>query len=193
MRLLYAAKSTVSARRRYKKVRRDGYYAVRYLSIPEERVSVLIGDGGSTLDEIQELVDATIHVEGNEVEIDGDPLEERRAYNIVKAIGRGFAPDRALRLLEDNSTLCVIDVTDFASTDNGKERLKGRVIGRNGEAREKIENDTDTEIAVYGKTISILGNVGNVEVARQAVTMLLEGRSHATAFRFLEDNAAKLV
>lgn len=139
------------------------------------------------------MLDVAIRVDDGEVEIDGDALEERRAYRIVKAIGRGFSPDRALKLLEDNAALCVIDITDFASTDNGKERLKGRVIGRDGETRAKIENDTDTEIQVYGKTVSIIGNAGNVEVARGVVTMLLEGRSHATAYQYLERNRAKIV
>ncbi|MDY6769327.1 MAG: KH domain-containing protein, partial [Candidatus Nanohaloarchaea archaeon] len=112
---------------------------MRHLRIPEERVSVLIGEDGETLQEIQDLTGTDIDLDGVEVEIDGDPMEEIRAFNIVKAIGRGFDPDRALRLLEDNADLCVMDVTGFAPTDSAKERLKGRVIGRDGETREKIE------------------------------------------------------
>lgn len=161
---------------------------MRYARIPAERIPVLIGQDGETLQNITELVDVDIRVDEGEIEIEGDPFEERRAFNIVKAIGRGFSPDRALRLLEDNSTLCVIDITDYADSDSGKERLKGRVIGRNGRAREKIQNDTNTEVAVYGKTVSILGNVGNVEIAREAVTMLLDGRSHGTVYRYLGRN-----
>lgn len=165
---------------------------MRYLRIPEERVPVLIGSDGETLDEITGMINAEIRVDGSEVEIEGDPLEELRAFNIVKAIGRGFEPDRALRLLEDNSDLCVIDVTEFTDTDAGKKRLKGRVIGHDGETRSKLERDTDTEIAVYGKTVAILGKVPNVEVAREAVRMLLQGRSHATVYAYLDRNAAKL-
>jgi ribosomal RNA assembly protein len=167
--------------------------------IPAERVSVLIGTGGETLDKIEELLKVEVTVDDDgEVEIDGtdpqDPLEELRAYNIVKAIGRGFSPEKALRLLEDNSDLCILNINDFTGgSDNAKERLKGRVIGENGQAREKLSNDTDTEIAVYGKTVSILGKVSNVEVAREAVTMLLEGRSHATVYDYLKRNQAKIV
>lgn len=169
---------------------------MRHLRVPEERVPVLIGSDGETLDEIRELVNANIHVEDGEVEIaaENDPIEEIRTYNIVKAIGRGFAPERALRLLEDNSDLCVINVNDFTGgSDNAKERLKGRVIGQDGHAREKLEKDTNTEIAVYGKTVSILGNVQNVEVAREAVVMLLDGRSHATVYAYLKRNQSKIV
>ncbi|MDY6778403.1 MAG: KH domain-containing protein [Candidatus Nanohaloarchaea archaeon] len=148
---------------------------MRVVRIPDERVGVLIGEGGETVDEIQDLTDAEITIEDNEVTVDcDDPLDEIRALNIVKAIGRGFSPERALRLLEENSTLVVIDVTHFESTDNGKERLKGRVIGRNGEAKEHI-----------------LGPVRKVEVAKKAVEMLLDGRSHATAYQYLEQNKAQ--
>jgi ribosomal RNA assembly protein len=172
---------------------------VRHVRIPEERVSVLIGTGGETLDEIEELLKVEVDVtDDGEVTIDGtdpaDPLEELRAYNIVKAIGRGFSPEKALRLLEDNSTLCVLNINDFTGgSDNAKERLKGRVIGQDGQAREKMEQDTDTEIAVYGKTVAILGKVPNVEVAREAATMLLEGRSHATVYDYLKRNQAKIL
>ncbi len=165
---------------------------MRHLRIPEERVSVLIGEDGETLQEVEDLTNADIAVDGVEVTIDADPLEELRAFNIVKAVGRGFAPDRALRLLEDNTDLCVMDVSEFAPTDNAKERLKGRVIGRDGETRAKIQNDTNTEIAVYGKTVSILGNVQNVQVAREAVRMLLDGRSHSTAYNYIEKNLGKI-
>ncbi|MCJ7478616.1 MAG: KH domain-containing protein [Candidatus Nanohaloarchaeota archaeon QJJ-7] len=166
---------------------------MRHLRIPEERVSVLIGEDGQTLEEVQDLTGTDIDLDDGKVEIEGEPLEEIRAFNIVKAIGRGFSPDRALRLLEDNTDLCVIDMSDFAPTDNAKERLKGRVIGRDGETRAKIENDTDTEIAVYGKTVSILGNVQNVQIARESIRMLLDGRSHSTAYQYIEKNRGKIV
>lgn len=165
---------------------------MRHLRIPEERVSVLIGEDGDTLQEVEDLTSTDIQVEGVEITIEGEPLEEMRASNIVKAVGRGFSPDRALRLLEDNTDLCVIDVTQFAPTDSAKQRLKGRVIGRDGETRKKIENDTNTEIAVYGKTVSILGHVQNVEVARESVRMLLDGASHSTAYRYIEKNLGKI-
>lgn len=172
---------------------------MRHVRIPEERVSVLIGTDGETLDEIEELLKVELDVaDDGEVDIEGtdpeDPLEELRAFNIVKAIGRGFSPEKAMRSLEDNSTLCVLDITDFTNgSDNAKQRLKGRVIGQDGKAREKLEKDTNTEIAVYGKTVSILGKVPNVEVAREAVTMLLQGRSHSTVYGYLKRNQAKIV
>lgn len=167
---------------------------MRSLRIPSERVPVLIGEDGEELEELESLIKANIEVsDDGVVEIQSDDtMEELRAYNVVKAIGRGFSPERALRLLEKNSSIQIVDVTDYAPTDNAKKRLKGRVIGRDGKARRHIENVTDTEISVYGKTVSIVGKSQNVQIARRAAEMLLEGRSHSTVWNFLERNRDKL-
>lgn len=167
---------------------------MRVVKIPRERVGVLIGTNGTTLEKIHELTSADIRVEEGSVEIEADdPLEELRVSNIIKAIGRGFAPEKAYRLLEENSAIAVIDVTNFGTGGGSKERLKGRVIGRDGEAKTHVENATDTEIAVYGKTVSILGPMAGVEIAKKAVEMLLSGKSHATAYRYLKQSQAKLL
>lgn len=178
---------------RYLNVSND-IYNVKSLRIPSERVPILIGEEGKALEEIESLLKVDIDAESEgvvEIESD-DPMGELRAYNIVKAIGRGFSPERALRLMEKNSTLYIIDITDFASTENSKRRLKGRVIGRDGQARNHIENVTNTEISVYGKTVAIIGNSQNVELAKKTVEMLLNGRSHSTAWNFLEKNLQKI-
>jgi ribosomal RNA assembly protein len=169
-------------------------YHVRVVRIPDERVGVLIGEGGDTLAEIEDLTSTDITVEDGEVQVTGeDPLQEMTAQQIAKAIGRGFNPDDALRLLEENAGLAVINIKDFTNTDSGKERLKGRVIGRDGEAKRHIENETNTELAVYGKTVSVLGPLRGVEIAKKAVEMLLDGSSHAAAYRYLEQNKAQTI
>ncbi|MCD6404171.1 MAG: RNA-processing protein, partial [Nanoarchaeota archaeon] len=60
------------------------------------------------------------------------------------------------------------------------------VIGRDGKAKEKIEELTDTNICVSGKTVSIIGRYDDAMIAREAVERLLGGAMHATVFRFLE-------
>ena len=48
-----------------------------------------------------------------------------------------------------------------------------------------IEDATNTQICVYGKTVSIVGPWEGAEKARQAVEDLLEGRSHGYVYRKL--------
>ncbi|MFP4038529.1 MAG: KH domain-containing protein [Candidatus Nanohaloarchaea archaeon] len=165
---------------------------MREVRIPEERVAVLIGEGGETKQRIEEDTGCSVEVEDNNVTIEGDPLEEMTAHKMVKAIGRGFNPEKAFRLVEEGFEFHHLDISKFADSQNGQERLKGRVIGRDGEARKHIENMTETDISVYGKTAGFIGYVQNIEVAQEAVKMLLNGRSHSTAYDYLERNQSRI-
>lgn len=156
--------------------------------IPEKRVAVLIGSDGETREEIEELTECSVEVEDNVVKIDGEAIDEMTAEQVVKAIGRGFPPEKAFKLIERDFTFHIMDVKDYADTQNSRERLKGRVIGRDGEARRHIEKMTETDISVFGSTIGIIGNAQNIEIAREALRMLLQGSSHATAYSYLEKN-----
>ncbi|MFB6175366.1 MAG: pre-rRNA-processing protein PNO1 [Candidatus Nanohalobium sp.] len=166
---------------------------MKEVKIPEERVGALIGEGGSTKEEFEDLTDCSLTVEDNVARIDGDALDEMNAQKAVKAIGRGFNPDKAFRLVERDIALHLMDINDYAKTSNSRDRLKGRVIGRDGEARRHIEKMTEIDICVYGKTIGMIGRAENIEVAQQAVKMLLNGSSHSTAYNYLEKNQAKIV
>lgn len=166
---------------------------MKEVKIPEERVAVLIGEEGSTKEKFEDLTGCSMEIEDNIARIEGDPLDEMNAQKVVKAIGRGFAPEKAFRLVERDVALHLIDINDFATTSNSRERLKGRVIGRDGEARRHIEKMTEIDMSVYGKTIAMIGKAENIQVAQQAVTMLLNGSSHSTAYNYLEKNQAKIV
>ncbi|WP_414837901.1 KH domain-containing protein [Candidatus Nanosalina sp. VS9-1] len=165
---------------------------MKQVRIPDERVGVLIGEGGETKREFEDLTDCSLTIEDNLVKVDGEVLDEMKAQEVVKAIGRGFSPERAFHLLEKDKMLYLIDIGDFADTSNAEERLKGRVIGRDGETRRHIEKQTETDISVYGGTVAIIGKGRNVEVSREAIRMLLKGSSHSTAYNYLEKNQGKI-
>ena len=65
-------------------------------------------------------------------------------------------------------------------------RLKGRVIGREGKSRKLIEELTECNISVFGKTISIIGLPESAANARQAVESLLRGSTHSNVYNWLE-------
>ncbi|HHQ44984.1 MAG TPA: RNA-processing protein [Candidatus Altiarchaeales archaeon] len=156
------------------------------IQIPEERVAVLLGEKGATKRRIEKETKTKITVEEGFVEAVGDPIGEMTAIGVIHAIGRGFSPHNALRLLNEDNTLILISVTDFANTKSSLERLRGRVIGEDGKTRKTIENMTRTRISVYGKTVGVIGSYENVEEARNAIEMLLSGSKHTTVYRNLE-------
>ncbi len=159
------------------------------LRIPEERVGVLIGVNGKVKADIEKYTKSKLEIskDGDVLIIGEDALLLFVAKEIARAIGRGFNPNTALLLLKSDYILEMIDMKVVAGKNkNTLERLKGRVIGTGGKAREEIERLTDTHISVYGKTIGIIGEVGQAMLAREAMAMLLSGSMHKTVYQFLE-------
>ena len=159
------------------------------LKVPKERVAVLIGKKGEIKNRIEKTTNCRLEVdskEGDVIIIGRDSLGVYDAREIIRAIARGFNPDIANLLLKPDYMLDVIDLRDYAPTKNAQIRLKGRVIGSEGKSRRVIEELTQTNISVYGKTISIIGEITNVGIAKNAIEKLLKGSMHQGVYRDLE-------
>ncbi|PWR72252.1 KH domain-containing protein [Methanospirillum lacunae] len=164
--------------------------------ITKERIGVLIGKKGITKREIEEKTKTVILVDSEEglVSIEGEEADGfLRAVEVVKAIARGFSPERAFRLFEDEDLyLELMELSDIADTPAKLERIRGRIIGRDGKSRSQIEDLTNTEISVYGKTVAIIGMIERVKVAREAIEMLINGVSHESVYAFLDRKKREL-
>jgi ribosomal RNA assembly protein len=110
-----------------------------------------------------------------------------RAKDVISAVGRGFSPEHASRLIRnENAILDIMDLRSaFGRSESDIKRVKGRIIGMNGKTRQIIEELTDTHVAVYGHTVSIIGEIEEAQVAREAIQMLVRGSMHSTVYRFL--------
>ncbi len=161
------------------------------VKIPKERVAVLIGSAGRVKRRLEKLASVVIEVDSStgNVEIEGRGNSENffEAVRAVKAVGRGFSPENAFELIGQDNVLEIINIRDIiGSGEKALQTKRGRIIGREGHAREQIERETGTKISVFGKTVSIIGPAEDVETARKAVEMLLEGAKHKTVAGFLE-------
>jgi ribosomal RNA assembly protein len=174
--------------------------ASTFLKIPRERVGVLVGPEGKTKKNIEKMLSVELQIDSETGDItlllaeNADPSLLFRAKDVVTAIGRGFSPDHAFRLIRDeDAMLDVIDLrTVFGRSESDIKRVKGRIIGMNGKTRRIIEELTDTSIAVYGHTVSIIGDIEEVEAAREAIQMLVKGSLHSTVYRFLHRKRREL-
>lgn len=172
-----------------------------FVRIPKERVGVLIGPDGVNKQHIEDklCVGLAIDSEAGDVNIGikdsaEDPSLLFRARDVVTAIGRGFSPEHAFRLIRDeDAVLDVIDLrTVFGKSETDLKRVKGRIIGMNGKTRRILEELTDANVAVYGHTVSLIGNLDQVDVAREAIQMLVKGSMHSTVYRFLHRKRREL-
>lgn len=155
----------------------------RFVLIPEERKAILIGRDGRTKEAIERLTGARMKI-GDGIEIEGEAEAVMKAHDIAVAIGRGFPPKDAMLLAQEKYGLEVL--TLGGETKNGQKRIMARVIGRGGSSRGTIEQETGARIRVYGKTIAIIGNEEELARAREAITLLVKGKSHGFVFSRLK-------
>ncbi|HID16681.1 TPA: RNA-processing protein [Candidatus Bathyarchaeota archaeon] len=160
--------------------------------IPKARIGALIGRKGEVKGKIEKTLKVTLKVDGESglVKIEpgegADALSTLKARDVVNAIARGFSPEKAFKLFNEDAMLEILDLRDIIGrSENALERLKGRVIGKDGKTRRLIEELTGAYVSVYGHTIAIIGNYDSLSIAREAVDMLLKGRQHSTVYRFL--------
>ncbi|MEM0286517.1 MAG: KH domain-containing protein, partial [Candidatus Methanomethyliaceae archaeon] len=80
-----------------------------YLRIPLDRIGVVIGEKGEIKSEIEKKTNTIISIDGKtgEVTIENtpnttDPSGILKARDIITAIARGFSPEKAFRLFDDN-------------------------------------------------------------------------------------------
>ena len=171
------------------------------VKIPKDRIGVLIGPNASTKKFIERKLEVHLEIdsEGGNVNINlapeaEDPSSIFRAKEVVLAIGRGFSPEKARRLLEDEETmLTIIDLRMYVGKSESEiKRLSGRIIGKEGRTRKIIEELTETSVSVYGHTIGVIGSIDETGIARQAIEMFIRGRLHSSVYKFLHAKRREL-
>jgi len=162
--------------------------------IPVDRIGVLIGKTGKVKSRIEKIcsVKITVDSESGEILVSGNGRIEDmlpfKAVEVVMAIGRGFSPEKAMRLLQGENALHVIDLREFAGKSSSNiERIKGRIIGEGGRVRQNIEELSGANISVYGRTVSIIGEGNQLKHAVDAISALSSGSMHGAVYNDLQE------
>ncbi len=164
---------------------------MQHVTVPQDRIGVLIGEGGETMREIESRSEVRLDIDSESgsvgIESVGDPVSGLVAPDIVRAIGRGFKPEVALSLLDDEMRMFdLIDLSDKTRNDNDLRRQKGRLIGENGRTRQLMEELSGADVVIYGSTIGMIGDPQEVEAVRRATGMILDGAPHGAVYSYLE-------
>ena len=171
-----------------------------FVRIPKERVGILIGPEGKVKQYIEEKLQVKLDVdsEGNITltlsEKATDPSLLLKAKDVVTAIGRGFSPEAAFRLIRNEDE--IFDLIDlrviFGRSESDIKRIKGRIIGAEGKTRKLIEELTEADMVVYGHTVGLIGSFEQVDTAHNAVQMIIEGCQHHTVYNYLQKKRTEL-
>jgi len=63
--------------------------------------------------------------------------------------------------------------------------MKSRLIGTNGRTRKAIEEYSGCSVSIYGKTVSIIGQFNQINIAKEAINMIIRGSKHSKVYGFL--------
>jgi ribosomal RNA assembly protein len=172
---------------------------MKYLKIPMERVGVLIGHNGEIKKDLETRSGLKLEINSKDGEViindhkSKDPLMTLVMENVIKAIGRGFSPEKAELLFKDDADFFIFDLHDYVGKkDTHIRRLKSRVIGKEGKTKRVLEELTDSKISVYGHTISIISEMEKMNILKKSIDLLLTGSKHATVYRFVESQMKEL-
>src|SRR3989304_8690218 len=108
-----------------------------HIRIPLDRVAVLVGPKGSVKELIEEKSTAGLNIDSQTGDVEimepKDAIRGLRAGEVVHAIARGFSPEKALKLFDEELLMFeTIDLSNIARTEKDLQRLKGRIIGKDG-------------------------------------------------------------
>jgi ribosomal RNA assembly protein len=172
---------------------------MKYLKIPMGRVGVIIGKKGETKKDIEERSGLKLDIDSKNGEVviegkkDADPIMLMKLENIIRAIGRGFSPENAFLLFDDETDFFVFDLHDYVGKQESHlRRIRSRVIGREGKTKHVLEELTDSKISVYGHTVSLISDMMRMNILKKAVDMLITGSKHATVYHFVEAQMKEL-
>jgi ribosomal RNA assembly protein len=164
-----------------------------FIRNPKDHIAILVGSEGKTKTYIENRLKIKLEIDSQDGGItiiltpeQTDPSMLLRSKDIVTAIGRGFAPEVAFRLIRNEDE--VFDLIDlrlvFGRSESDIKRIKGRIIGAEGKTRRLIEELTEADVTVYGHTVGIIGSYQEADAARNAVQMIIEGCEHKTVYKY---------
>ena len=163
--------------------------------VPKNRIAVLIGKAGRTREMIEKACGGSLTIDSQSGDVsiswDGepDPIKRMKVPDVISAIGRGFSPERAVQLLDDDFFLRMYDIREWVGRQsNQTRRMRSRLIGTNGRIRTLIEEHTGCEISIYGSTVAVMGGDDGLALAAPAIEGILGGSEHGTVLFGLEQD-----
>jgi ribosomal RNA assembly protein len=165
------------------------------VKISEDRIGVIIGKNGKVKGEIEKKCGVIIDIDSETGDAvissqskDLSEMEPFKAIEIVSAISKGFSPQRAYKLLNEEYSFQLIDLRSYAGkSSNSIQRIKGRIIGEAGKSRKTIEELSGAFISVYGHYVGFIGNSEEIKLAIDAVLLLSSGKTHRMVYNILQE------
>jgi len=139
---------------------------------------------------LEKELDIKIEMRGREIYISGESEKEYVAEKVIEALDFGFPFSNALEIKRENFIFEVLNIKEF-STQKNFERLRGRIIGKEGRALKTISNLSECYMELLGNKIGIIGDVENIRNVEESLKLLIKGSKHSNVYAYLEKHRIK--
>jgi len=137
---------------------------------------------------IEEELGVKLEFSKGAISINGMPLDEYTATQVINALAFGFKPKVALLLQSEDYMFEVLQIKNYMrSHSNTRLReVKARIIGKKGKAIRTLSQLSECEIKLVDNSIAIIGRTEDVKKAEQAIISLIKGSKHGNIYARLE-------
>ena len=133
---------------------------------------------------IESVLKVKLKIKEKIVSMEAEPENEFLASQVIEAINLGFSVPEALTIKGEENLFEKINIKDNTKRKD-MVSVRGRVIGKEGRALERLEGLTNCIISIHGNVIGIIGNVLDVKDARTALIKLINGSKHSNVYALL--------
>jgi len=146
-----------------------------------EKITRIIKSKGN----LERELNVKLDIDGKEVSISGEPEDEYIAERVIEALDFGFPFSDALKIKKEDIMFEILNVKECTNKKNF-ERVRGRIIGKEGKALRTISNLGDCAIELSGNKLGIIGCAENMRPVEEACKLLIKGSKHANVYAYLE-------
>jgi ribosomal RNA assembly protein len=130
-------------------------------------------------------LNVNIDIRGKEIYITGTPEDEYTAEKVIEALDFGFPFANALQIKKEDILFEILNIKECTPQKNF-ERIRGRIIGKDGKALQTICNLSECHIELSGNKLGIIGPAENIRNVEEACKLLVKGTKHANVYAYLE-------
>lgn len=134
---------------------------------------------------LERELDVKIGINGKEITLTGKPEKEYLAEKVIEALDFGFPLSNALSIAKEDVLFEILNIKEH-TTQKDFERVRGRIIGKDGKALKTICDLSNCHIELSGNKLGIIGEAECMRNAEEACKLLIKGSKHANVYAYLE-------
>jgi ribosomal RNA assembly protein len=170
-----------------------GIYIYIYIDF-KNNMKTIISDDISEIVRKKKLLEkrlkVTIEQKGNDLEVDGEPLDEYIAEKVIEALDFGFPMKAALSIKDEDYEFEKLRIKDFTRRSD-LSVVRGRIIGTGGKTLKTLSDLTKCFFEIKNNEVGIIGRPEEIKNAQESIISLIKGTKQANVYRFLEKHQPK--